>query len=651
MPFMKEFEYCKINKWESYYTDQDSLENAIGYDGRSAQPQEILKHLHSHFRKPITFIKAVLERLHAAVDEYETMVQQENNRRVEVNGQILSGPAYWKYMLDEVEAVTLDLCLLEKFTASHRRLMEAINAALSQSGVLDIKISDTMEQIWADLFLDKTVVNDILTKLSIIYNLIRNAGDLEKPDKKKLSNQNFVRKSIKYWVHPDYVTELKALILRHLPINVFKPKDGSSYNPAISSIYYDNSNMGLYMGRLLKTDQAIAIRYRWYGDVTNKEIFAERKTHHEDWTGDNSVKQRFALDECNVNAFNAGQYTLDNKIRQLRAEGKKSEKELNEMETLSREYQQAIKERRLVPTMRTFYNRTAFQLPDDARVRISLDTELTFIREDEGRAKGNWRRTDIGINWPFEDLKENEVVRFPYAVLEVKLQTHIGQEPPAWVTEIQNSHLVEETPKFSKFCHGCATLIPHRIPRNPYWFNQMHVDIRAPIHVPTVIENTPTKVFLPFDPSTREENNPEIQIKISQMKKKERKIKRPTRVEPKVHMANERIFLQYINVGVLLAGCSLSLIMYGVSKTSYKLFSHKMFDFIGITSVIYTFVGLLFMIYSLSIYHKRSLKITRNPNREPLDNTKGIYIIFALVCLAIILNLIMLFIRPKEEYV
>jgi SPX domain protein involved in polyphosphate accumulation len=37
--------------------------------------------------------------------------------------------------------------------------------------------------------------------------------------------------------------------------------------------------------------------------------------------------------------------------------------------------------------MRTFYNRTAFQLPGDARVRISLDTELTMVRED------NWDRT------------------------------------------------------------------------------------------------------------------------------------------------------------------------------------------------------------------------------------------------------------------
>ena len=48
--------------------------------------------------------------------------------------------------------------------------------------------------------------------------------------------------------------------------------------------------------------------------------------------------------------------------------------------------------------MRSFYNRTAFQLPGDARVRISLDTELTMVREDNfdgvDRTHKNWRRTD-----------------------------------------------------------------------------------------------------------------------------------------------------------------------------------------------------------------------------------------------------------------
>src|ERR1700761_9438810 len=102
--------------------------------------------------------------------------------------------------------------------------------------------------------------------------------------------------------------------------------------------------------------------------------------------------------------------------------------------------------------MRTFYNRTAFQLPGDARVRISLDTELTMVREDNWddqiRAGDNWRRTDIGIDWPFDQVLPEDKHNFPYGVLEVKLQTQMGQEPPAWVTDLVNSHLVEAVPKF-----------------------------------------------------------------------------------------------------------------------------------------------------------------------------------------------------------
>jgi len=104
--------------------------------------------------------------------------------------------------------------------------------------------------------------------------------------------------------------------------------------------------------------------------------------------------------------------------------------------------------------MRSFYNRTAFQLPGDARVRISLDTELTMVREDDfdghDRTNGNWRRTDIGINPPFNQIAKEDSTAFPYAVLEVKLQTQMGQEPPEWVRDLVASHLVEAIPKFSK---------------------------------------------------------------------------------------------------------------------------------------------------------------------------------------------------------
>lgn len=102
--------------------------------------------------------------------------------------------------------------------------------------------------------------------------------------------------------------------------------------------------------------------------------------------------------------------------------------------------------------MRSFYNRTAFQLPGDARVRISLDTELTLIREDnwDGKVRSgdNWRRTDIGIDFPFDQVAAEDKEIFKYGVLEVKLQTQLGQQPPKWVTDLVQSHLVEAVPKF-----------------------------------------------------------------------------------------------------------------------------------------------------------------------------------------------------------
>lgn len=135
--------------------------------------------------------------------------------------------------------------------------------------------------------------------------------------------------------------------------------------------------------------------------------------------------------------------------------------------------------------MRTFYNRTAFQLPGNATVRISLDTELSMIREDNfdgyDRTHGNWRRADVGIDHPFNDVKNSEKDLFPYGVLEVKLATKVGEEPPQWIRDLIDSHLVEAVPKFSKFIHGCSTLLPERVDLVPFWLPQMDQDIRKPV--------------------------------------------------------------------------------------------------------------------------------------------------------------------------
>jgi hypothetical protein len=263
-------------------------------------------------------------------------------------------------------------------------------------------------------------------------------------------------------------------------------KEFETKDSAITSIYYDNpEKWDLYEGRLKKTEGAEAIRLRWYGGMDTEQIFVERKTHREDWTGEKSVKARFGIKEKNVNAFMKGGLLPEAIFEKARKDGKKTKKAIDEDERLAKEVQYSVIKKGYVPVCRSFYNRTAFQLPADARVRISLDTELTMVREDnlDGRQRSgnNWRRMDIGIDWPFSQLPPEDVERFPYAVLEVKLQTQAGQEPPEWVRELIASHLVEAVPKFSKFIHGTATLFPTRINLLPFWMPQMNVDIRKPV--------------------------------------------------------------------------------------------------------------------------------------------------------------------------
>lgn len=186
--------------------------------------------------------------------------------------------------------------------------------------------------------------DSLIVKLSSLYDTVRTRGKAHGGDSAAGgSQQAFVRQTTKYWVHPDNITELKLIILKHLPVLVFNPnKEFNPADSAISSVYFDNEDFELYMGRLEKSEGAEALRLRWYGGMDQQQIFVERKTHREDWTGEKSVKARFPIKEKYVNAFLRGEYTMDATIAKMRAEGKKSEKEIAEFEQLAAECQYGI---------------------------------------------------------------------------------------------------------------------------------------------------------------------------------------------------------------------------------------------------------------------------------------------------------------------
>jgi VTC domain/Domain of unknown function (DUF202) len=148
----------------------------------------------------------------------------------------------------------------------------------------------------------------------------------------------------------------------------------------------------------------------------------------------------------------------------------RSEREADEWEILVREVTQVVASKQLVPTMRTQCMRTAFQIPFDATVRVSLDTNLCMISERGYNLKDMsvWHRDK---NWV---LDKNEIHRFPHAVLEIKLEVAGGDlTPPKWVTDLQNSGMLYECHKYSKFVHGCAVLLPEDVQSVPYWVDDV----------------------------------------------------------------------------------------------------------------------------------------------------------------------------------
>ncbi|KAH6998067.1 vacuolar transporter chaperone 4 [Ilyonectria sp. MPI-CAGE-AT-0026] len=499
MKFGEQLRSSVIHEYQWYYIDYDGLKDEIKNATGSPKPggiggPEWSEDDESRF---VAKLEIELEKVHTkqqvkameisrriAISEREV---KEVVNRLNERGLGENGPSEEEFMLleEDLSDIIADVHDLAKFVQLNYTGFYKIIKKHDKLTRWHLKpVFDT--RLKAKPFYKENYDASVI-KLSKLYDLVRTRGNPVKGDSAAGGGQaSFIRQTTKYWVHPDNVTELKLIILKHLPVLVFNPsKEFEQQDSAITSIYYDNPDTWeLYEGRLKKTEGAEAIRLRWYGGMQTETIFVERKTHREDWTGEKSVKARFSIKEKNVNSYMKGELLPAAIFEKARKEGKKSGKAIAEDERLASEVQYSVLKKGYKPVCRSFYNRTAFQLPADARVRISLDTELTMVREDnlDGRSRSgdNWRRMDIGVDFPFSQLPPEDVERFPYAVLEVKLQTQMGQEPPEWVRQLISSHLVEAVPKFSKFIHGTATLFPDRIDLLPFWMPQMDVDIRKP---------------------------------------------------------------------------------------------------------------------------------------------------------------------------
>jgi len=289
------------------------------------------------------------------------------------------------------------------------------------------------------------------------------------------------------WVHPDNLLEVKTVILRRLPVLVYNPQtskvaEAGQKDPSITSIYFDNPNFSLYDAKVAHTGAADSLRLRWHDHLSSKpEIMFEKKTVKVD---DESEERRFPIKDKYIEPFIKGEYKMEKQIHKLAERAGPDSTEHNAFKQSVDQVQSFIKEHELQPVLRANYTRTAFQIPGDSRIRISLDTNLAFIREDAIdterpiRDPDEWHRKDIDdqqLEYPFKTIRKGEVSRFPFAILEIKIKNERNFE---WINDLTHSHLVKEAPRFSKFVHGVASLFDDHVNVFPFWLSALEEDIR-----------------------------------------------------------------------------------------------------------------------------------------------------------------------------
>ncbi|KAL1796076.1 hypothetical protein ACET3X_006300 [Alternaria dauci] len=330
----------------------------------------------------------------------------------------------------------------------------------------------------------------LLYRLSALYSFVRQS--LEGRSKEALSfgegstdGESFT--SHKFWVHMDNLFEVKTVILRRLPVLVYNPQsakvaEGTQRDPTITSIYFDNPNFSLYSDKVTGKPDAASLRLRWYGQLDEKpEIMFEKKVIKE---GNAAEEVRFPIKAKYVQAFLEDKYHMEKSIDKMTYRPNHNQEEIDKFKKAVGDIQGFVKEQKLQPMLRANYTRTAFQIPGDDRVRISLDTNLALIREDAldddrpCRDPEDWHRRDIDnaqMEFPFKALKKGELHRFPYALLEIKVK---GMKKYEWIEDLMHSHLVKESPRFSKFVHGVAKLFEDNVNTFPFWLSEVDNDIR-----------------------------------------------------------------------------------------------------------------------------------------------------------------------------
>jgi SPX domain protein involved in polyphosphate accumulation len=241
-----------IQNWYYHYIDYDGLKEALSTEYESeptrdnpkpkrkpwteADEQRFVKQLEAELDKVFTFQKVksqeIVKRIRASEQEVNNVVAQADHQAPDEprSGQAnVSLEEDFMLLEEDLSDVIADVHDLARFTqlnyTGFQKIIKKHDVCSFNAMVENVLTPPQKQTTWhlkpvfaarlrAKPFF-KDNYDNFIVKLSRLYDLVRTRGNPITGDSSAGGGQqNFVRQTTKYWVHPDNITELKLIILK-----------------------------------------------------------------------------------------------------------------------------------------------------------------------------------------------------------------------------------------------------------------------------------------------------------------------------------------------------------------------------------------------------------------------------------------------------
>ncbi|KAI8089474.1 uncharacterized protein BX664DRAFT_385956 [Halteromyces radiatus] len=476
--------------------------------------------------------------------------------------------------------------------------------------------------------------------------------------------------SYSYWLHPNHVFELKAILLFYSSLIDHHP---------FSIVYLDNPQWDVYHQQLsapfLTSD---SIHISWKGSGTSDSqvqvnhvavqeshskvlhqlslprstvgaLFQQQQQQNKDLQNEDDI-----LDQDFYNNNNSSTMALIVEPRKKKKQPPPLPSKLGmtngKDDSIYQQIQQRIQQQKWQPRIKCMVQRTTYEasfkngVNDSNKVFLHIDTKITMNVEQSN----NHRSSSPGFSvltvvvqcqQKCQEKNSDDNGKFgPDAAPNVL---------PDWLmTLINGASWIHPVPRFSLYVHGVSCLYREFIPLLPWWLSSFDTTwqhdnedshgspaknndfglSRSTTLQPLLHGTLPpwySHMVMTIDNNDEKEKN--ILDKHVTTAKKWKKIK----VEPKVFFANERTFLSWMQFCALLLTVSLNMINFGGSDDNVS----------RICGGLFIILTIIMALYALAKYECRAWQLVTSSNRYRFDDMYGPAVLCFLLILAMLINL------------